>query len=447
MNHQIEQILFIFLKKHADLSRPILMALSGGPDSLALFYLLLKYREYHFLNLGIAHVDHGWREESADEAEQLKQLAQDHGVPFHLKKLKMSTSQSNLEAISRHERLKFFQELCVEYGYQAVLLAHHADDQAETVLKRILEGADLPLVTGLQEENTVDDVKLWRPLLSVSKKELEKWLSQYDVEPFQDRTNLDERFLRGRFRTKIIPFLSTAFGKEVSSSLCHIGKEAQELKSYLKETLSGYLDTIVNGPFGSSIDLSENCPKHSFELRYVLREMCRKKQFVLTRELVDTACELVLAKKSDRELSVGNHTLYIDRQRIFVVEKGTLKNLPESMDLKKGKYKYGAWEVHVEQVSHEGEPLTGWQHVWRGRLVICLPEGDYRLGPVQLGTSFPRSVGSISKWWTNEKVPAFLRQHVPVIWEGERIRHEFLSGKTQPNGAVRGPRLRVTLQM
>ena len=88
------------------------MALSGGPDSLCLFYCLLEYRKRYGTPIHIAHVDHGWREESRQEVEILQRLAGNNQISFHLKTLNPTLMKGNLEAICREERYAFFAELC-----------------------------------------------------------------------------------------------------------------------------------------------------------------------------------------------------------------------------------------------------------------------------------------------------------------------------------------------
>src|SRR5258708_5164832 len=127
-----------FFITHNLTEKPLLLALSGGPDSMALFYQLLDLNH----PFQVAHVDHGWRAESSQEGAILEELCREKKIALHLRKLKLEGA--NLEDLSRKARLLFFQEVCSKEKLEGVLLAHHADDQAETVLKRVLEGASLP---------------------------------------------------------------------------------------------------------------------------------------------------------------------------------------------------------------------------------------------------------------------------------------------------------------
>ena len=115
-----------------------LLALSGGPDSMALFHLLLEGG----WNFHVCHVDHGWRKESFEEANQLKILAEKHLVPFYLYKIDIKElEEGNLEDNCRKMRFLFFKQEYAKCGFDALLTGHHADDQVETILKRVFEGS------------------------------------------------------------------------------------------------------------------------------------------------------------------------------------------------------------------------------------------------------------------------------------------------------------------
>src|SRR5262245_9574892 len=108
--------------------KKVLLALSGGADSTALLYGLLNEP----VELGIVHIDHSWREESGVEALELKKRYS--SIPFYLKKLDPKDISGNLEEGCRLARLDFYRQICERERYEAVFLAHHSDDQAETVL-------------------------------------------------------------------------------------------------------------------------------------------------------------------------------------------------------------------------------------------------------------------------------------------------------------------------
>ncbi|NGX55570.1 MAG: tRNA(Ile)-lysidine synthase [Chlamydiae bacterium] len=315
---QIEKLFAHFFEEEWDREAKLLLGFSGGPDSRALFHLLLEGR----ILFEVAHVDHGWREESRAEAASLRQLCDRCGVTFHLKQLNMGREQRNLEELARKARLSFFRELCVEHELQAVLLGHHADDQAETVLKRVFEGASLPRLRGLTPVSEVAGVTLWRPLLAVTKEQILAWLHKRRITPFFDQTNQDPRFLRGRLRSDLLPYLSKIFGKEVSPSLCRLGNSSHELAEFLESLLSPYRERVVESDAAWMIDLSIDTPKSTFEWKVVVRDFLDRRGITVSTKGLEALVDLMKRRKAHKTIAIGRFKVGIDRGRLSVPRKG-----------------------------------------------------------------------------------------------------------------------------
>lgn len=424
----MKSTVYKFLIEHYDPQKPLLIGLSGGPDSLALFYTLLEIKALLPLKLGIAHVDHRWRACSAEEATKLEQLARELSLPFHLKVLNPKKLTGNLEEACRNERLAFFRELSTEKGYQAVVLGHHADDQTETILKKILEGVELPFLNGMTEESIINGVKIWRPLLNFRKKEMIRYLQNKSLKPFEDQTNEDPHFLRARFRKIILPFLSMHFGKEVSGCLNRLGRDSAELTLYLHEQVRPYLDNIVFGPFGLLLDLSLKRPTAPFEFRHLLRLFCEIGNISLSRPLLDKLVELLESGVANKEIRTKDALLQIDRHHLFLIQK-PLASVEGELKIIPGNLTYGIWNLDVKTIVFSPElSATNWLSVWKGKIHAVLPEGDYLLQPPKANIPYKGS-GQLGKLWNNHKVPAFFRNLVPVVTDRTDIIHEFLSGR------------------
>lgn len=442
--NRLKEILIRFLRKHSDSARPILLGLSGGPDSLAMLYSLLEcQREFPF-KIGAAHVDHSWREESSIEAAELEKLAASLQIPFHHIKLNPNQLKGNLEAASRQERIRFFAELSRRFDYQAILLAHHRDDQAETVLKKVFEGGALTALGGLKETNTIDDdLIIWRPWLDVSKAEILEAIDEWKLNPFNDRTNLDTRFLRGRFRSLLFPELARIFGKEIHSSLCRLGKDAQELNNYLTAQTQQYSSLLIRSIAGTCLDLNTHFPLFSIELKFLIKRLCEEEGVSLSYDLLETAATLLTSNAANRHIAVADKKMFIDRRRFFIL-KAPFSPLPPAQRLDFGEFSYGSWNVTVkptqsDKVSH----CTGWACAWQGKLSISLPAGEYHIGPPNTQARY-QQLTSIDRWWTNHKVPAFLRYKIPVIWHTDGVFHEFLSG-IQPSASF-NPMINIEIE-
>ena len=441
---EIEKVVFDFLNCHYSSHSPLLLALSGGPDSLALLHVLLAYRQKNPMTLGIIHIDHGWREESKEEAEKLQKLAESLGLPFHLKRIiEKKPKGSNLEDFARSERLSFFKATCLHHGYVALLTAHHADDQAETVLKRVLEGASLPALKGISPVERSHGFEIWRPFLSLSKKEIEKWLKKHELEGFFDKTNEDTKFLRAKFRKEILPDLSKKFGKNIHFGLTKIGEEARELKEYLEERLAEPLKGVVKGPLGVYLDLAQNGFLHPFEMKYLLKAFCLQVNFSPSIDTLETILSLIRGKTANKQVAQGQKILYIDRGKIFCPLP---LSVPFSNPLleSEGNLRSGPWSATLSPYKGENLQKLGWMEAWKGEVQVALPFGQYSLKGFSSNVPY-HTHSSLAKWWSDAKVPFFLRNRVPVLWKNNGPFYEFLTGKIPPIGA-QSPELLLRLK-
>lgn len=297
-----------FLKSHSSSSAPLLLGLSGGGDSLALLHLLIECG--YAKRLHLAHVDHGWRKESGEEAEILAQRAQDLGLSFHLHKARHQAVR-NLEAEARDERFRFFQTIYKEIHADALLLAHHGDDQAETVLKRVLEGAHLLSMQGMKKSSQFEEMRILRPLLYFPKSLIQKWLEKRGLRGFEDSTNDDPKFLRARLRTQLLPFLSKSFGKEVSSNLVRLGKRMAEVEEMIREQVETSVASARCGAQGLILEIPAQYPR--LIRNAILKRWVEQEGLFLSYESLETVCELLESRAQPRKFLSRGKTLIVDR--------------------------------------------------------------------------------------------------------------------------------------
>ncbi|MBD2842752.1 tRNA lysidine(34) synthetase TilS [Erythrobacter sp. KMU-140] len=174
------------------------VAVSGGPDSLAL--LLLAHAASGGGKVAAATVDHGLRQESASEADFVSDICAKLGVEHTV--LNVEVSEGNLQSNARAARYLALGQWHDEARVSAVMTAHHADDQAETLLMRLNRGSGVPGLAGIRSTTEIPGWggSLFRPLLRWSKAELESVVAQAGIEPVRDPSNADEQFDRARMR-------------------------------------------------------------------------------------------------------------------------------------------------------------------------------------------------------------------------------------------------------
>lgn len=395
-----------FIKKNLRGQAPLLLALSGGADSKALLLMLLECKKKINFELHIAHVDHGWREESRKEAKVLEMLADIHHLPFHLKTLVMPKT-ANLEEVAREARLKFFEELQKQFHYQALLLAHHKDDLVETILKRLFEGSGYGHVLAMESISYFNTLTLWRPLLKCSKQEIYEYLLRNNSSYLDDYTNRDQKFLRARMRKSILPFLNENFGKEVSAPLIRHAMVLKEMDAYLDQKTLPIWSQRVNGPFGDYFYLKDVL---SLEARFIIKKLAQFHKIILSASHLDRIMNALIQNKSNHKIEGNGHYFIIDRGYLFLVlHEPLIKN----------------WKIVRDN------SLTtlhcSWKEVWQGR---AGPINNDSIVQNPKACMLMMHQRRLDKWWNDHKVPAFMREFVPVEVKEDRVVREFLSGYT-----------------
>ena len=425
-----------FLQSNLDSQKPILLAYSGGVDSFALLHLLLECKKKYLFELQVAHVDHSWREESSKEARALQSQIESLGIPFYIETLSFEGVKTNWEEVAREKRIEFFKRIYKEKNMQALLFAHHADDQAETVLKRIFEGADLRFLGGMRQISLLRGMTLWRPMLRNRKKDLCRWLEKKNLQALvDDSTNRDTKYLRARFRENTIPFLEEQFGKGITSNLVRLGARAQEVEGYVRRKVNKYFLTACEGVFGVYYDLNHLYPLEKLEVGFFIKEIAEKECFFLSyeqREILEMGL-LTLASNCLVRVSQGEGNvkkLFVDRGRLFVLREDvpsfTCHTSLSSLELESGKWKLQL-SCEVQNISSE-KRACDWKDVWKGKAHAYLPQKKYELISSFRGFLLHKS-RQIHHFWNDNKVPAFFRQIFPCIVEDQRVAYDWLTGK------------------
>ncbi|MFA5159008.1 MAG: tRNA lysidine(34) synthetase TilS [Candidatus Omnitrophota bacterium] len=205
----------------------ILVACSGGPDSIALFRLLRALSAKHHWKLGLVHFNHQLRPGAAKRDERfVKELARKFKVPFYCGtgnvKREAKRTKTSIEECARQMRYDFFLRTTQVKKFHVVALAHTRDDQAETVLMRVLQGTGLRGLQGIREKFKMGRLILVRPLLVFTKKELLGYLAKEYIPFCSDKTNDSSRFVRNRIRLELIPGLQRDFNPRVVEALSRI---------------------------------------------------------------------------------------------------------------------------------------------------------------------------------------------------------------------------------
>lgn len=368
-----------------DPKKPLIIGYSGGADSKALFHAALSIKQKPPLLL--AHYNHGWRKEADEEANLLEEEAKKLSIPFYTKKAE-KVPTSSMEDHARAARLEFFLELQKKHGASGVALAHHKEDLAETILKRILEGSSVEKCLAMQKKSHLGELTIYRPLLDMSKKTLKTFLIDKKISYFQDKTNREEKFLRSRFRESIFPFIEKSFGKNVKNNLITFAKECHEIGSYAKKS-SFDQKPFIEGPFGSCL---EEVKKFSFiERKLFIREEAKRKGSPLSRNEITALLNWIEEEKSGVYLLKKRCTIYLYRKNLFFLPHLNRPCFDFAIDLTQEK---GEEKHPIEK------PL--WKSLFLGKPAFFLPVGEkYRL---------EKRVSFSKKQFSKKGIPHFLRE-------------------------------------
>jgi len=231
------------LRRHAMLAGGdrVLVGVSGGADSVALLVALCALAAEWRLDLHVLHVDHQLRADSARDAAFVEALCRRLGVPVTVEPVRIPPGGS-LEAAARVARHRALDAAAERLGARRIALGHTADDQAETVLMRLFEGAG---VRGLAAIPPVRG-RIIRPLIELRRRDVEHALRADGIEWVEDETNHDPKFLRNRIRHELLPFLASAYDGDVVPALVRSAALAREATDALDQLAGRELERLAN---------------------------------------------------------------------------------------------------------------------------------------------------------------------------------------------------------
>jgi len=254
----------------------VLVAVSGGADSVALLRGLAAIRVTGPGRLFGAHFNHHLRGAAADADQQfVVELCRSLSLPCEVGQadvtLRAASGSDGLEAAARQARYDFLQATAERLGARYVVTAHTADDQAETILHRIVRGTGLAGLAGMPRSRPLGPATLLRPMLGLRRSEVTAYLAELGQLYREDATNLDPGYTRNRLRHELLPQLAVQYNPQVAEALLRLGRLAGEAQKVISDQVESLLPKCVRqaGPSRLSID----CRVLSGQSRCVVREL------------------------------------------------------------------------------------------------------------------------------------------------------------------------------
>lgn len=429
----------------------VLVALSGGPDSVALLYGLISIKSEYKLKLYAAHINHQLRGAESDQDEKFaKELASNLGLRFFSKKVdvKMKARKENLsiEEAAREVRYKYLEKLAGQIQANKIALGHQADDQAETFLMRLIRGAGAAGLSGIP----VKRGKIIRPLMRIKREEIESFLKANRIPFRQDSSNYLTDFNRNKVRLKLLPIIKREFNPQIVDSLNRAADILSLQRGYVQKISEQILKRISKKRKGKIVIDAKKFARYDTCLKREMIRLCLNylggDVSHLSFELVERALTLVVRKRSGRRVKlykdvwfeVGESQLafFLEKEKDFshsikLPGKSVLKdqNLMIESGLQNGKSQRELLSEHDRNIA-----FLDWGKLTPPFAVRSRREGD-RFKPLGM-----KGTKSVADFLIDAKVPRHDRDEVSVltskgriVWlVGHRISEEFkVTGRTK----------------
>ena len=248
----------------------VVVAVSGGPDSMALLHLLLNIREKIKINIVCAHVNHNKRKESDDEKVFVEEYCKSNNVYFEYMKIEEYGS-GNFHSEARDIRYKFFKDVMKKYNSHLLFTAHHGDDLIETILMRIVRGSNLKGYSGFSKITDFGSYKIVRPLIFYTKSEILEYDILNKIPYVIDSSNNEDDYTRNRYRHVVLPFLKNE-DANVHEKFLSFSEILSEYDSFFDSYLSSK-QFYDNGILDVNLFLGENELIQGRIIEAVLREV------------------------------------------------------------------------------------------------------------------------------------------------------------------------------
>lgn len=223
----------------------IIVGFSGGPDSVALTHLLVSLREQLGITIIAAHLNHGWHSQATEIANWCVDWCKQQGISCivgHVGTYKdLVTANGSQEDLGRQLRQEFFADIAQQYSATAIALAHHCDDQIETMLIRCIRGSSLQGLTGMRIAND----RYLRPLLSHTKQQIYDYLAENNLTYCIDPTNDTDDYLRNRIRHHVIPAMQAADARAIQG-LTKTMDQLQQVSDWFNEYCKSMLESLAD---------------------------------------------------------------------------------------------------------------------------------------------------------------------------------------------------------
>ncbi len=385
----------------------IIVGVSSGPDSMALLHLLKNNLTNKIV---CAHINHNVRIESNEEERYLRKYCQNNNIIFECMKIE-KYEKKNFENEAREKRYSFYEELLNKYHSHYLFLAHHGIDLMETILMKIKRGSNLEGYAGIREVSTLNNYKIIRPLLPLTKEDLIQYNKENNIKYYIDHTNTDTKYTRNRYRMRIIPLLEEE-DKDIHKKYLNYSRLLLEYFDYVEEEVIKKLDNIyING----YIKIDEIKKEHPFIQKniifYILSQIYDNKANIIKEKNILDIIKLANNNKPNLKVNLPKDYIAIKEYNKLYIKKENIVNNNYKIKLDKSVNINNITITLVDKIDSNGNDvcLLNSSNIKLPLYLRNKKEGDY----IELfGLQGKKKVKDI---FIEKKIPESIRNSYPLL--------------------------------
>ncbi len=396
----------------------VLVCVSGGSDSIALLHLLLDLQNQWNIKLHLLHFDHGLRRESPAERQFVEDLAQQYNLPCHTSVAKhLAQESSGIQEKSRQWRLRISENLRREIGGQRIATAHHADDQAETFLHKLLRGCHLSNLRGMAWQNGFSI----RPLLNCEKSELQQYLQNKSQQWMEDPSNQSLQYLRNRIRLELLPLMNELARGDLPRRLHDLSEQSEQLQQWIDQTGKNLKIDQINQSASLSI---EDLIQTPFMVQNTLLHQYLTSQGIKDLNYRHLQKIFQLLQKDDHQWELhlpGKKTIRREGKQLFVSSFQTVvSQITRNGPLEIANNLGTDWQIQCQRLAPSetipSEGITLFNIPPKRQLTFCYRKPGDRFHP-----PWKRKPVKLKDFLRDQGIPLHQRNQIPLIDDGNEI--------------------------
>tara|TARA_Y100000814_G_scaffold233279_1_gene177095 strand:+ start:1310 stop:2758 length:1449 start_codon:yes stop_codon:yes gene_type:complete len=436
---------------HFKSNQKLVVAVSGGPDSICLLDALVKISADIPFKIHVVHINHKLRKDESDIDEKyVHDYCKKSNIIFHSESLDIpklaKTLKQSIETTARTIRYEKLFEYCKNINSNFLLTAHNANDSVETVMMNFIRGSGLRGLKGILLEREINEIKLIRPLINIQRKDIDSYLNQNSIKPRIDSSNDDIQYTRNNIRKNTLPILEK-LNPGLQENLLQLSKISFEIDDYFQKIIKFHLEkSIISSNLNNSEYKNLIIDRNYFNnLEKIIQSYLVDKIFTmvtnsssnhLNYQLIQNAIHLI-NNKSGRKINLPENTiLEVDYTTISIYKNNpnTINSdiNPSAIKLDGSITKFGNWILHTEKIENINSSQKLEQIIniakekkYEGyfdydsignRLFIRYRNIGDKFEPIGLSGH-----QSLKKFMSNRHIPMSQRSSTPIITNGSKI--------------------------